>query len=482
MAKTPYLDRLAARGIRYAEATCNAPMCVPSRYSMTLGLYPSQCGVRHNTQTIPEDELLPAPTLPQRLAELGYQTAGFGKTHWYLGDVPTDAERVVPTARGFEIRAEARDAAADATFPGDILMAEDEPETWARYVEEMRRSQCGPETVRGFVGQTSEITGKDHREGWLTRQALQFLERSRDRERPFFLYLSLDNPHAGFNVPPGYEDLYRLEDIELPEQPPWAVDPPGHVVTDQRAAEWLALPEEARRRSMLRYYALCSYVDDCFGQVLGVLEAAGELDRTLVLFTSDHGEMLGERNGRLTKYSFYEASVRVPLILAGPGVPPERQGAIDSRPAELVDVLPTLVAAAGGVSPPEFPGRSLLAPPCRLGSFAEMHGHGYETTEGWPGLDWRTKEARQAAPSLMWRTSEWKLILHLPGDAGDGLLRLGETVGELYDLRNDPWEWVNRYEDLACFVMRERLTRELLMHQACVMGRFPRQAARPRVA
>lgn len=479
--QTPNLDRLADRGIRFSQATCNAPMCVPSRYSMTLGLYPSQCGVRHNTQTIPEDALLPVPTLSQRLADLGYQTAGFGKTHWYLGDVPTDARRVVPTGRGFEIRGEARDANAEATFSGEILMAEDEPRAWERYCEEMRHCQCGPETVKGFVGHTSEIPGDDHREGWAMRQALRFLERDRDLARPFFLYLSFDNPHAGFNVPPGFEERYCLEDIVLPEQPPWTTDPAGHVPTDLRAAEWRALPEAVRRRAMLRYYALCSYADDCFGQVIDALEAAGELDNTLVIFTSDHGEMLGERNGRLTKYSFYEASVRVPLILAGAGVPRDQAGTVDERPAELVDILPTLVEAAGGAPPPELPGRSLLRPPCRLGNFAEMHGHGYETTGGAPGLDWRTKEARQAAPALMWRTKEWKLILSLPGDAGDALLRLGETVGELYNLREDPREWYNLYEDPTCLAVRERLTRQLLMHQASVMGRFPRQAARPRI-
>ncbi|MDQ3362824.1 MAG: sulfatase-like hydrolase/transferase, partial [Actinomycetota bacterium] len=83
--RTPNLDRLASRGVRFTQAVCNAPMCVPSRYSMMTGLYPSQVGVRHNTQMIPTDEDLPAPVLAQRLLDSGYQTAGFGKTHWYMG-------------------------------------------------------------------------------------------------------------------------------------------------------------------------------------------------------------------------------------------------------------------------------------------------------------------------------------------------------------------------------------------------------------
>lgn len=330
--QTPNLDRLAARGIRFSQAVCNTPMCVPSRYSLTLGLYASQYGVRHNMQMIPEDALLPEPMLPQRLADLGYQTAGFGKTHWYLGsNFPNDAKRVVPSLRGFETRSEATERDCEASAPGSVLMAEDEPQSWSLYRDEMQRSRCGPESVTGFIGHTSELDGSRHREGWLARQAVQFLKVKRDPARPFFLYLSFDFPHAGFNVPPGYEERYRLEDIVLPDQPPWLDDPAGHIETDYRASDWRALPEEVRRRSMLRYYALCTYVDDCFGQVLRTLEEQGEMDNTLVMFTSDHGEMLGERNSRFTKYCFYESSIRVPLMIAGAGVPPDRVGTVDSR-------------------------------------------------------------------------------------------------------------------------------------------------------
>lgn len=476
--QTPNLDRLAARGIRFSQAVCNAPMCVPSRYSMTLGLYPSQCGVRHNTQMIPEDSLLPGPMLPQRLADLGYQTVGLGKTHWYLGNtMPTAAARVVPSHRGFKIKAEAVERDPQAIAPGTIVMAEDDPDSWNLYREEMRQCQCGPESVTGYIGHTSKLEGDRHREGWLTRQAVDFLRHKRDPARPFFLYFSLDFPHAGFNVPPGYEERYRLEDIPLPAEPPWRDDPAGHVETDFRRDSWSALPEEVRRRSVLRYYALCTYVDDCFGRVLRALEEQG--GPTFVMFTSDHGEMLGERNHRFTKYCLYESSVRVPLIVAGAGVPSRLEGSVDARHAELVDVLPTLVAVAGGAVPPELPGRSLLDSPCRTGAFAEMHGTGYEVEGGRPGPDWREKKALQAAPSLMWRTLDWKLILHLPGALGDASLRLDAAVGELYDLTRDPREWNNLYEDAAYLSVREKLTRELLLYLACTWARYPYHVARP---
>jgi arylsulfatase len=177
--------------------------------------------------------------------------------------------------------------------------------------------------------------------------------------------------------------------------------------------------------------------------------------------------MLGERR-RFSKYCLYEGSVRVPLILAGPDTPSRLRGTVDDRPAELVDVLPTLLSVAGVPTQPEFPGKSLLAEPARAGSFSEMHGTGYEEV--------------QQAPAYMWRTRDWKLITYLPGDAADAGRRVGEVMGELYDLRADPLEVENLFEDPGHLSVRERLSGELLMHLASAWARHPWQAAKPPLA
>jgi arylsulfatase A-like enzyme len=189
----------------------------------------------------------------------------------------------------------------------------------------------------------------------------------------------------------------------------------------------------------------------------------GELENAFIIFVSDHAEMLGDRFHRFSKYSMYEGCIRVPLIVAGTGIPPERQGTVDDRYAELVDVLPTLLRVVGEEVPPVLVGHDLLALPRRLGGFAEMHGGGYEPA--------------QMAPTYMWRTRDWKLVLHLPGEVADASARLGHTQGELYDLQNDPHEWTNLYDDPERLAVRERLTRDLLMHLACAWARYPRQAA-----
>ena len=467
--KTPNLNSLAARGVRFSRATVNAPMCLPSRYSMMTGLYPSQVGVRHNAQMCPTDADLPAPVIPQHLKEAGYRTGGFGKTHWYLGEKLAPNIPVETSTRGFEVRAQRNTDEPGRIEPGAKQMGHERPEAYRALEAETRAFGSG-ETVEAYKGFTSSVAPEDHAEAWMTDEALRFLDGGGDGEEPFFLYLSFDFPHAPFNVPPGYEELYDPGDVPDRPTPPEGAVLAGHAGKKGRRLweKWLReTTPEGRRTTALRYSALCSYVDDQFGRVLRKLEEIGELDNTFVIFTSDHGEMLGDR-GRFSKYCLYEGSVRVPLIVAGPGVPETLRGTADDRPAELIDVLPTLLSVAGEETPPGLPGGSLLADPIRAGSFAEMHGTGYEE--------------RQKAPAFMWRTGDWKFVSYLPGDAAGAGTRLGEATGELYDLRADPLENDNLYESLKHLAVRERLKGELLMHLAGAWGRHPYQPAKPRLS
>ena len=154
--------------------------------------------------------------------------------------------------------------------------------------------------------------------------------------------------------------------------------------------------------------------------------------------------------------------------MSGPAIPEALQGTAADRPAELVDVLPTLLSVAGEAAPSEFPGASLLAGPARTGSYSEMHGTGYEKV--------------QRAPAYMWRTRDWKLVTYLPGDAAGAASRAREAKGELYDLRVDPRELDNLYGDPGHLSVRERLRGELLMHLASAWARHPWQAAGPPLA
>jgi arylsulfatase A-like enzyme len=454
---TPNLDRLAARGIRFPQAICNVPMCVPSRYSLMTGLYPSLVGVRSNSEMCVRDELLPVPALAERLRDAGYETAGFGKTHWYLNDESSFQPGVEKSTRGFDIRVLAKSADDPGYEPGALMMGEDRPEPYRKLKEETKPFGKGGGTVAGYIGCTSEVQGEHHREGWLTEKALDYLQSGRDAKKPFFLYLSFDFPHAGLNVPPGYEELYELDSIPPLRVPPEGLELPEHARPWSGRLAWRLKSEEEKRRTTLRYYALCTYIDELFGKVLDQLEESEELENTFIVFTSDHGEMLGDRH-RYTKFCLYEASVRVPLLMAGPAVAAELRGTVDTRYAELVDVLPTILDAAGIERPSGLSGYSLLQEPVRKGGFAEMHG-----TDGGAG------------PAYMWRTDQYKLIIHLPFSSAEAYSRIDEAKGELYDLLEDPDEYHNLYDHADKLALRERLTRDMTMHLACTWAAFPRQ-------
>jgi arylsulfatase A-like enzyme len=200
--KTPNLDRLARAGILFRQAVCQAPMCVPSRNSMMFGLYPSQLGVRTNAGGLCDESKLPALPLPELMRQAGYQTAGFGKTHWGHGKLNPE-----PPTRGFEVRAEGQPRKSPLYEKGAVMMDDVNPEGLRQYNEETKDYGGGEEGIAGYIGCTSQVPMRNHRDGFIAEQCLKFLDGGVDPGRPLFLYLSFIKPHAGFNVPKEFEDL-----------------------------------------------------------------------------------------------------------------------------------------------------------------------------------------------------------------------------------------------------------------------------------
>lgn len=460
--QTPHLDRLARTGVRLRQATCNAPMCVPSRYSLMTGLYPSQLGIRHNTQFAPKDDLLPVPVIPELMRDAGYQTLGVGKTHWYLGSGRDGHLDVRPSRRGFELRAKIAPDDPHLAEPGARLFGVDRPDLLDALQRETADFGGGGEGVSGYRGLTSTRSTEDHPEAWLARQADDFVTNHRDPSRPLFLYFSLDAPHPGFAVPAEFEDQYDVRDIpdlDVPEQLAGKGSVEHAFVRHALVDEWQAMRPIERRRTTLRYWALTTFADAMIGRVLERLNELGELENALIVFASDHGEMLGDRGYRFSKYCLYESSVRVPLILSGACVPSSLRGTVNDEPAELVDIMPTVLEAAGCDVPEFLPGRNLLSGEPPRASFAEYHGSGYERQRG--------------DLALMWRTPREKLILHLSGALGRPALAGATRQGELYDLERDPGELENRFHDAAMRERRLALTEDLVLHLASTWARYP---------
>ena len=465
--KTPNLDKLAQEGILFSEAVCNCPMCVPSRYSMMTGVYPSQIGVRHNMQMWPTDDQLPAKPFARYMKEAGYQTACFGKTHWYIGeyDIPPSISGTVASKRGFDVVYDTLPRSGNQTAD-TVLFNEQQPDVKKMLDDENIITQKGGEDVPGYIGQTSKVPAHLHQASWMTDSAISYLKNDIDSEKPFFLYLSLNPPHAALNCPAEFEAMYDIDDIPDTKLPPPGWEIYEHTTAWRHRAAWNELDPMTKRRTTLRYYALCTYADYQFGKIIAALKDMGMYDNTAVLYASDHGESLGERY-RFSKYSLYEPSVRVPMILSGAVVSDEKRGTVDERPAELVDILPTLLDISGQAAQTWMSGRSLLSPPCRTGQFAEYQGSGYHE--------------EQYGPKYMWRQDGYKLILNMPGKVVDAMTRLDDTIGELYCLAEDPLEIDNLYERPEYLKLREKMTRDLLMHIAVCFAKYPRGLSTTRV-
>lgn len=432
--KTPFLDRLSAEGVHFSQAVCQAPMCIPSRNSMMFGLYPNQIDVLRNEEGIP-DERLPNLPLVEQYRRAGYETAGFGKTHWEY-DCDT---------RGFETR-----CIGECREKGAVMMIDRDPVLKQRYLDETIGYGAGEENNEGYLGRTSALDEGTHRDGWVTERCLEYLE-SRDDERPLLLYLSFLKPHAGHNVPPGFEGLYDEDEIIIPEQPPWEQEVSEHAAGNNRnemyIPYWSDATEDRWKKMILRYKANCSWIDSMFDRVMKRLEDAGLLENALVVYLSDHGEMLGERYYRFNKYCLYESSVRVPIILSGSALPEEFRGTTDDRNAELTDIYTTLLRFSGIEVPERSVGFDLLDPDCqRSGSFSALH----ETA---------------GKASFMWRDKDHKLIITFARKQDISSYRKEDIIGgEFYDLKADPREWNDLYGTATYQELIERMTAELLDH------------------
>lgn len=434
---TPNIDKLAKEGVHFTQAVCQAPMCVPSRNSMMLGLYPNQIGILRNEPGIPDDKL-PNLTLPQALKNAGYETAGFGKTHWGVNC----------STRGFETR-----YIGQVREKGANMMVDIDPEAKKEYDTETLPYGAGEEGNLGYIGETSRVKEENHRDGWVFNRCLEYIKGRKD-ERPLFLYLSFLKPHAGHNVPEGFEEPYQSKAITPAVQPDWEKDLSPHAkgVNTGRPDNkpynefWKNATDEQWREMTMRYYANCTWIDDMFGRTLKELGKKGLLENALIVYVTDHGEMLGDRYYRFNKYCLYESSVRVPIIFAGSALPKEFKGKTDKRPAELVDIYPSILKAAGLEVLPKLPGINLLSKETRAANFCGLH-------------------ERKDEAAFMWRTEQYKLILRFERKENANLYDRSDIIGgEFYDLAVDRQEWNNLYNTIEIQERQKKMSIELLRH------------------
>ncbi|MDP9939048.1 choline-sulfatase [Ectopseudomonas alcaliphila] len=388
----PHLMKLAEQAVVFDSAYCNSPLCAPSRFTLVSGRLPSKIGAYDNAADFPAD----VPTYAHYLRRLGYRTALSGKMHFCGPD----------QLHGYEERL------TSDIYPADYGWAVnwDEPEVRASWYHNMSSVlQAGPCVRSNQLDFDEEVVFK-------ARQYLYDHVRMTP-DQPFCLTVSMTHPHDPYTIPREYWDRYAGADIPMPRQHLEQNEQDPH---SQRLLKVIdlwdkPLPEDKIRDARRAYFGACSYIDDNIGKLLKALEECGLADDTVVVFSGDHGDMLGER-GLWYKMHWFEMSARVPLLVHAP-----KQFAAQrvSQSVSTLDLLPTLVELAGGRVDDglELEGHSLLPHLQGKGGHDEVLGE--YMAEG------------STSPLMMIRRGPWKFVY----SEQDPLL--------LFNLDNDPLERQN---------------------------------------
>lgn len=400
--KAPNIESLGNDGVVFERAYCNSPLCGPSRFSMLTGQLPSRTGVYDNAAEMPSH----VPTFAHYLRHLGYQTILCGKMHFVGAD----------QLHGFEERLTTDIYPADFTWTPDWEEPEKILEWYHTMFSVVTAGQCVAANDLDYDDEVA-FTGV---------RKLHDLARSSD-ERPFCMVVSFTHPHDPFLVYPEHWNRYEHNAIDMPKVRPDFDELDAH---SQRLLRCFAIDEyeitdEDVRNARHAYYAAISYIDDKVGELLRALEATGRAEDTIVIFTSDHGEMLGEHN-LWYKMSWFEWSARVPLIVRAPEqFAPTRVDA----PVSLLDLLPTLVDfATDGM------GTSWAAPVDGHSLLPLLHNN----ADAWGDQPVVGEYLAECvfSPSLLLRRGDYKFI-HCPDDP-DQLYNLADDPDELDNLAKQP--------------------------------------------
>lgn len=447
--RTPHLDRLAARGALFEACYVQSPICSPSRATFATGLYPHAHGLWANGVTLPAGRRL----LSKALASAGYDCGMAGKQH--LGPCANGDEPRLDD--GYRVYRWSHDPIHPS--PNNAYhhwLRRTHPEIYRTAVLEKPLGSAEAGNVAKGAMPLDLVPVEAHYSHWIAEEAIGFIaDGERSDGTPFFFMANFFDPHHPFGAPEAFRSLYDAAALPGPVGSVAELDGKPAVQREYSRASYgghapgfAEYSDAELREARAAYYAMVSLIDSEVGRIVAALERTGQLHDTLVVFTSDHGEMLGDHAIMLKGPMLYEPVVRVPLILHGPGL---ARG--HSRVQALVqnlDLTATILAAAG-VPADAFPTQGQDIRPLTHGAAA-----------GW--RDWALCEYRDsghgAAPPVhttMLRHGDLKLVVWHGGPVTER-----RRDGELYDLRADPAELVNLYHDGRHAGAREMMKDKLL--------------------
>ncbi len=326
--RTPNLDRLVSEGVAFTNAYSPSPVCAPARACLHYGQYPAKTQCLGNIHpTTPDDRESYADVFSRH----GYETIGIGKCH-FLPD------RLA--LRGFKQRLTQEEAPRCIEDDDYLKFIRQSPYKNTRDVHGTWRDLL-------YMPQTSPLDEAHHPTQWVGDRTIDFIREKAGGEHPWMAFCSFIHPHPPYAPPAPWDMLYTPDEMELPYQPAgYESRQPAFQGSDGLHHYYFDPPvsDTLWRMVKSRYYACISFVDHQIGRILDALESSGQLDNTLIVFSSDHGEMLGDL-GLIGKGNMYESSARIPLVVRwGDG---RHAGERVDLPVTLVDVAPTMLAAAG---------------------------------------------------------------------------------------------------------------------------------------
>jgi arylsulfatase A-like enzyme len=416
--RTPNLDRLVAEGVAFTQAYCQTPICTASRASFLTGRYPSTIHVTRNGNAYCPDGV---GLITRRLADVGYDCGLAGKLH--LAAAHGRVEQRCDD--GYRVFKWSHHPTPEAFWPTE----KHDYQRWLRDQGIDWEEAYNAEAVEGWTENANSragIAAQYHQTTWCANEAIAFM--SEERDGPWLMSVNPFDPHPRFDPPAEYLARMDVDAMPMPLFQPEELE-------SQLDFQGIDFQTEApidpstydARRMVAAYCAQIELIDDQVGRMLDALEASGQRENTIVIFTSDHGEMLGDHGLLWKGCRFYEALVHVPLILSWPGH--WQAGIRSSALVELTDIVPTLYEAIGMDVPANVQGKSLLpiltgqAPPDVHRDFVRCEYH--------DALD-----RPLASHANMLYDGRWKLVVYH-----------GQRVGELYDLQEDPHEYRNLWDD-----------------------------------
>ncbi|TWT57440.1 Arylsulfatase [Thalassoglobus neptunius] len=439
---TPNIDQIADHGISFDQAYCQSPVCSPSRASFLTGRYPRNTGCRQNGQTIHSTERL----LPRILKDHGYRCGLAGKLHLSSCSEGKVEEKIDD---GYDVFHWSHHPQPDWPENAYQQWLASKNVSW----EELLTS---PEV--GYVREG--VPAEYHQTTWCAEMAIEFIRSTTDQ--PWMFSVNMFDPHHPFDPPAEYLKRYRPEEMPLPkfqkatlDQKPsyqqldhvWAHNDVGGMRVDT------ITPAESQRITAA-YYAMVELIDDQVGRMIETLRETGQLDNTIVIFMSDHGEMLGDHGLYLKGPHFYEEAVHVPLCLQwNNGFQKSRRS---SALVELTDLVPTLCEAVGIPLEEQFQGRSFL-PLCVDDSPVDEHRDSVfcEYLNSW---------THEHSYATMLRTNTHKIVVYH-----------GVDEGELYDLESDPGEFVNLWSNPSAAQLKTDLMKQAFDRSVLSMDPLPKR-------